>query len=148
MKIKGVDLYKRLREQEDWSLLGKKFVNNELGEYEVTACGVYNNKLGLFRQGLNLFNGCYPSEIDRILLGEWEVVKERHIISWKELDSYITDDGFLSDDVKVEYKGLIYTPFTDVVGVSSIDTLGVNAESEDEFFSYDILINGEWFVEE
>lgn len=147
MKIKGIDLYKRLVNN-DKSLLERKFISEEFGECRVALFGKSVEFLGLSKKSKNILSDQYPVDIYKILASEWKEVKERHVVSWRDLSDYITDDGFLDDRVKVSHKGVVYTPFNDVVGLSVNDNLSIEMEGEGEFLSYDMLINGEWFIEE
>ena len=81
-------------------------------------------------------------ELNQIMLTEWEEVKRP--VTWKEaIEARMNGKGvyFIYEKDKFELYG-------DVLGIYSINGELVEYDDEEECIDFDMLQNGEWFIED
>lgn len=138
LKIKGIDLYKRMVEN-DSTLINKKFYNDNFGEYKIQIGGQSKMFMCMFDDmGMNLLNDKKPLQINDIFTSEWEEVKEP--VTWQEA----IEARMNGKDVYFIYEEDKHEVYGDVLGIYSVN----DEILDDDYIDFDMLQNGEWFIED
>ena len=143
MKIKGIDLYKKVLEK-DKNVLDKKFKNEEFGEVKITyGWGRYGDDWAMeTKKRINFLSNKEVSVIDIIMLAEWEEV--RQTVTWQEAIEARAD----GKDIYFIYEGIKYEIYYDILAVSRINGDYIDTKSDRKNIKFDMLENGEWFIED
>lgn len=141
MKIKGIDLYKRVLE-EDKTILGKTFEFDDMKIKVVNTFGNLSNEWGLMesssKYGNHIFYNSSKKQIDEIFKAEW--VEVRQAVSFMEA----VESG---RKLKVEHESIGGGEY-----FKKFDFLDdLIYELADIFSSNEIrqiILNGKWYVED
>ena len=143
MRIKGIDLYKKVLEK-DKNILNKGFKNEEFGEIKVTfGWGRYGDNWAMeSKSGVTLLSNREISTIDIIMSSEWEEVRQP--VTWQKA----IEARMNGKNVYFIYEGDRYEMYDNVLGVCQINNEVIDYNSNEETIDFDMLTNGEWFIED
>ena len=142
MRIKGIDLYTRMIEM-DKTLIYRRIYNEKFGECDISLCGVDLSFMGIFKKtNENILSDKTPKEINEILTSDWDLLKQP--VTWQEA----IEARMNRKKIYFMYNGDRYEMYDDVIGVCRINNEAIDYNSREETIGFDMLINGEWFIED